>query len=390
MTSGRALAIFLLLAGCGGTSSSSTNGGGQAVNVTLTGKVLGGLLPAAGAQVQLYAANTSGGTTSTPLLAKAATAGADGTFSISGASCPSSALVYVLATGGQTGGASANTNLALATALGRCDSIAAGTSIAVNEVTTVAMTAAFNTLMVSATAVAGDQASLAAAFAASAVLANPATGVSPGAVAAGVSVPTSLINTLGNIIAPCVSSSGGSAGDLPQNPCGLLFSAATPNPIVSRQVAPTNTVGALLNIQENPLLVRPAVFGLQPPVNNPFLPALVAVPASFAVRVSSTNGVTISPLTVSFPDTAVGGAPAAAQQVTVTNSSSALLTLGQLTLAGDSFSLSGNTCAATLAAGQSCTVNVQFAPASKSALSAVLTVQSSAGDLSVVFSGNGT
>ena len=63
---------------------------------------------------------------------------------------------------------------------------------------------------------------------------------------AGMTVPTVEIDTLADIIANCINSSGGTAGD--NSNCGDLFAYST----VSGGTAPTNVVSALLSIVNNP------------------------------------------------------------------------------------------------------------------------------------------
>lgn len=394
MTVFRALSALAFLTACSGAASVGTpDAGAQLVTIGVKGTVSGGQQPVAGAKVQLYAANTLSGTASIA-LASATTTGTAGDFAFTGVSCPGNALFYVLATGGIAAGATANPNLALMTTLGSCGIWNSNTPVVVNELTTVAATSVLSHFMISPTGLSGDPASLSAAFDASQQLVIPGFGSSPGTgLPQGQSVPTSLINTLGNIVSACVASGGGSAGDVPQSACGLLFSATTPDAtrLPSNPIVPNNTINALINIANNPVLRVPTLFSLLP-ASGPFKPQLAAVPASLQIQVSSTNGLLISHGDLNFQQTAVGTTAGDIEQVSFTNGSAAAVTLNTVVLGGnqpESFAVTNNTCTATLAAGASCTVTLTFTPRAAGFSSAVLTAQTSTGDLSVNLFGFG-
>src|SRR5258708_30669194 len=75
---------------------------------------------------------------------------------------------------------------------------------------------------------------------------------------------------------------------------------------------------------------------------------------------------------------------------TVTNSGGSSLTISQATVTGAGFSLSGFTAPQTLAAGQSLTFSVYFAPSSGGTVSGALTLLSNASNTSVSVSLSGT
>jgi hypothetical protein len=90
--------------------------------------------------------------------------------------------------------------------------------------------------------------------------------------------------------------------------------------------------------------------------------------------------VTLTPASLTFASTTVG-TTTAAQLVTVKNSGTATLNLTSETITGTnatSFLKSATTCAATLAAGATCTVSVEFKPAAAGALTALLSVADNA------------
>ena len=100
---------------------------------------------------------------------------------------------------------------------------------------------------------------------------------------------------------------------------------------------------------------------------------------------------TLSPPTLSFPNTAVGST-SAAQTVTLTNSGTATLNIPGYQTNGGSFNVSASTCQSTLAAGASCTFSMVFAPQSSGPLTGNLTVSDNAAGAPQVstFSGTGS
>ena len=267
------------------------------------GLVHGGQQPVAGATIQLYAVGTTGdGSASTPLLSPAPATDANGTFNISGTyTCPSpSSLVYIVASGGNPGLAPGTNNAALSlmAALGPCGNLSPSTFILINEVTTVAAVYALAPYMTSPSAIgssAGDAAALAAAFTLAAQFANTTTGATPGTgVPAGTIVPAEQINTIGNIIAACINSPGGTSGDT--TPCGMLFSLTT----LPGLTPATNTATALLHLADNPTLNTASLYNLVTPT-APFQPSQPQVPADLSVRLTVPSGFTASTMELDFP-----------------------------------------------------------------------------------------
>jgi hypothetical protein len=204
--------------------------------------------------VQLYAVGTTGdGSAATQLLST--TTDADGDFTLSGLTCPSPTTpVYYLATGGNPGlsAGTNNPNLALMAAVGPCGSLTTSSFTVINELTTVAAVYALAPFIASPTSIGSSPANssnLAANFTLASQYVNINTGSAPGTnVPAGSTVPVAELNTLGDILAVCVNSAGGTAGD--NTSCGNLFSLTTP---VSA-APPTNTIASMLNIALNPTL----------------------------------------------------------------------------------------------------------------------------------------
>ena len=363
-----------LLQGCGnGTpkpSASSPSG-------TLTGSVHGGQQPVAGATIQLYAVGTTeDGSAAKALLTVPVLTTQSGGFTIPADSCSGASQVYLTATGGNPGLSTSNSNLALMTALGTCDSLSASTFINVNELTTVAATAALAPYMTSLSAVGAspaDAAALANAFALSSEMVDPGTGTSPGSnVPAGLSVPTAELATLANIISSCVNSAGGVAGD--KSMCGMLFALTTP----ADGTAPANTIEALRNIAYNPSLNTSALFSLAT-ANGPYQPQLTMAPPDFSVKltpVPASPALSISPSGLVFTKTAIGFT-SPVQPVTITNTGTTAVTITNISIAGTSAAdyAQSNNCS-SLTSGASCTVQVSLTPTAQGVRNATLVVAS--------------
>jgi hypothetical protein len=337
---------------------------------------------------------TGDGSASTPLLSPAPITDANGTFNISGTyTCPSpSALVYIVASGGNPGLApgTSNAGLSLMAALGPCGNLSPSTFILINEVTTVAAVYALAHYMTSPSAIgsaAGDAAALAAAFTLAAQFANTATGATPGTgVPAGTIVPVEQINTIGNILAACINSPGGTSGDT--TPCGTLFSLTT----LPGLTPATNTVTALLHLANNPTLNTASLYNLVTPT-APFQPSQPQVPPDLNVRLTVPSGFTASTAELDFPPTraAVGSAPGSGPQtVTFTNNTAVPVgvditsILSESTISGaDRYdfrianSTSGQGCTTPVFPGATCSISLNFIPLATGPRSAYLEVNNS-------------
>jgi hypothetical protein len=261
--------------------------------VALSGKVHGGNQPVSGSVIQLYAAGSGGdGTSASALISATVKTLSDGSFSIShDYTCPmtGSPQVYLVAVGGNPGlspNTTNNPNLTMMTALGPCSSLSSSSFIYVNELTTVAAVFALSNYMTSYSAVGSsgsDSAAMANAFALADEFVNPSTGTAPGATLPnGYSDPTNELNTLADILAACVNSAGGTAGQA--NACGMLFTDTTPSP----GSAPTDTIGAALAMAKNPNQNVASTYGLIT-ADTVFQPTLSAAPADWTVPLLPTN-----------------------------------------------------------------------------------------------------
>src|SRR5207253_4066985 len=108
-----------------------------------------------------------------------------------------------------------------------------------------------------------------------------------------------------------------------------------------------------------------------------FLAALVMVACQSVDAASSANSVSLDQLALNPPSISFGSVPVGQSQTqtaTLTNSGSSTVTITKATITGTDFSLSGLSLSLTVAAGQSVTFNVNFAPSSSSADSGTLSL----------------
>jgi hypothetical protein len=301
-----AMAAALALTGCTALDSSIAKFAvpTAATTVTLRGQVHGGQQPVSGSSVYLFLPNNGGyggaslsllNTTASGVSTDAAgngyvTTAADGSFTITADyTCPSaSSQVYLAATGGNPGLAAGTNNQALAViaALGACGNLTSSTFISINEVTTVGAVWALSPFM-SGVANMGtsplNTTGLATAFGSANQLVNFTTGSAPGpGLPANSVLPVSEINTIADILASCINSAGGVAGD--QTACGRLFTAATP----PGGTPPADTVGAAIAMAQNPGNNVTALFNAMTP-SGPFQPTLSAAPTDWTIAVQYTN-----------------------------------------------------------------------------------------------------
>ena len=314
------LAGGLLMAGCAGSPHTS-----PAHTLKISGAVHGGQQPVTGSTIQLYAVGTAGDgsaattllngvfTTSDGSMANNSNANAGnnfnalpaGEFTISGDYvCPAGADVYLVSTGGNPGltAGGNNQSLALMAALGSCSAPSFGSSfIFVDELTTFGSIAALAPYMSSYSAIgsgSGDASALQTAFNTVSEYTDTSQGIVPGpALPASTYASSYEIQTLGDAISACINSAGGVAGD--GSHCGTLFTDTTP----STGAAPTDTIGAALNIVNNPGLNVCPIYNLVPS-SPPFQPTLSSCPSSWTLPISTLSVSVAGPSTVTIGQTA--------------------------------------------------------------------------------------
>jgi len=257
-----------------------------------------------GASVQLYVASSGGlGSAAMPLLQKAVASDSNGSFSIPAEySCPAaSSEVYVVASGGSATTSSAeNSALMLTAMLGPCSGLTALGSLSVNEVTTVGSVWPLAHYFKSPTHLgyASNDTSFLSAVSSVPEFINLAQGSSPG-------TPTSTssfaennkLYSLADVLAACVSSSGGAAGD--GSPCGELFSMASS----AGGSAPADTMTAAIQIAQNPDNNVAGIYGLVKG-STAFEPTVTAAPSDWTLPLSSVVATpSISPVTGTYAGT---------------------------------------------------------------------------------------
>jgi hypothetical protein len=244
--------------------------------------VHGGQQPVIGSTIQLWAVADSGDpASSTPLLTQTVTTDANGSFTLTGLyTCPSpSTLIYISATGGNPGLGSSINNPAIAeyAALGPCSNLSSATAIDMSEVTTVALAAAYASFTSHSHSPSSTYSDMVTAFNLANSLGDNSSGQAIGPyLPPGYTVPVARLNTLANIIASCINTAGGTAGD--GSPCGLLFDNAG-------GAATTDTMTALIQIEANPTQNVVNLFNLASPV-GPFQPALNSAPSDWSIALT--------------------------------------------------------------------------------------------------------
>jgi len=282
--------MALLATGCSSVISAPVGKGGS--GVSFSGIVMAAGKPVSASSVQLFAAGTAGnGSAGTTLLDSALTADSEGSFTVpSGYACPASnSQVYLVAKGGSASSNSGeNISLALMSALGSCAGLAAGSSVTVNEVTTVAAVAALAAFYSDGGNIGSTSTNavgLANAFSTAVNLVDVNSGVAPGAsVPETLGEPLAKLNTLANALSACAG---------PAAICASLFAAATP----TSGVAPDNTLDAAFNILRHPANNVAAVYQLAS-ASSVFSPALAAAPPDWMLFATLTGGGISEPTTI--------------------------------------------------------------------------------------------
>jgi hypothetical protein len=193
----------------------------------------------------------------------------------------------------------------------------------------------------------------------------------------GTTVPVAQIDTIADILASCINSAGGAAGD--NSPCGTLFSLTTPSGIAPA----TDTVTALLHLADDPTLNTAALYNLVTPT-SPFQPVQSQTPPDLSVRLTVPSGFTVSTTVLNFPGTRIytTSAPLA---VTLTNNTAAPVAID---IAGLRYSFSGEdpldfsvgggpssqACWTPVLPGTSCTLQFTFRTSDIGTHSAYLTL----------------
>jgi streptogramin lyase len=295
--------LALILTGCGtGLAGSNAAGGSGSVPLAkgIHGVIHGGQNPVGFSTVQLYQVAAGSSATAAIALGSSTTSDVNGNFSLTGLyTCNPNGMVYVVATGGNPGLAGGNTvnntAISMMTGLGSCATLlanAATTFININELTTVATAYSLAGYMTSY-ANAGYKSTypngltgLTSAFATQNLLVNTSSGYTvPTVAGSGIATPSTLINSLANLISSCVNTSSSTSAA-----CAAIFAAAQP----TGGTAPADIIGAVLDIAHNPTVNLSSVYTTYAPTFAPFAPSLASAPADWSMPIIySGNGLSV-------------------------------------------------------------------------------------------------
>jgi hypothetical protein len=273
---------LLASTGCGLSHFSDPSSATLAIP-QISGNVHGGQQPIYNSNIYLYESNATtlkGASTLLNALTPVTT-DANGNFTITGQYVCSSptTLLYIVAAGGNPGLAAGTTNTSAVemALLGNCSSIflnALTTYININELTTVAAAEAAAAFMADyAHFGATSAAALAGVFSSANGVVSFATGqfVTP---PSGATLPIALYDTLANILASCVNSTGNTGST---TNCGKLSTATASAP---------DTDGSILYIAQHPATSVATLYALAA-ASAPFQPTLAAQPTDFTTSTAS-------------------------------------------------------------------------------------------------------
>ncbi len=255
-------------------------------------------MPIADSSITLFAAGATGyGAGATAI--GTATTNAGGAFTVASYTCPAgNPQTYITATGGDAG-SGANSAIALMAALGPCNSLTPSTSVTINELTTAAAQWALaqffdptgHNIGTSSTNAIGLQnayagiANLADIDASNLSVSGNPSSFLPNARSCPLATNCDgleRLNTLANILAGCIESSGSSS-----SACAALLCDATPGHAYSAGSCSetptlTDTMGAAHLIVTNPSNNASALYALAA-ASKPFIPALGAAPDGWEI-----------------------------------------------------------------------------------------------------------
>lgn len=280
----------------------------------LRGEVTGGFNPISGAFVSLYAMGNSGYGTGASQLASASTDNS-GLFELTGYGCPSNATqTYIVAAGGDAG-AGSNPAIGLVALTGECGNLGNSSFVVVNELTTIAAEWGLAQFSDQTGQIFGSSSGNATGLLNALTLAtdNLVAGVGTGPGDAGVgasflptpaqcsgsSAPVNCealekLDTLANVLAACVTSSG-----LDSTPCAALYDNASggsgPPPLS------WTTLAAAHGIAARPAANVDAIFALREAGSGaPYQPDLAVAPNDWTLALNYTGGGLASPAAVAI------------------------------------------------------------------------------------------
>lgn len=303
---GFALVVFAALAGCGGGSV------GRSAAAPVSGGVFAGgpQNPIVGSSITFFSAGASGYGTGASVLATA-TSNSSGSFNIGSYTCPSAATqTYITATGGNPGGGR-NAAIGLMALTGQCGNLTASSFVMINELTTVAAQWALAQYIDSTGQIIGTSLSNVKGLNNAINLTNNDLVVSymvSGGDPNNTGVPASFLptaadcstgsppincdglerlDTLANIIASCVNSSGPSSTQCQQLFCGATPGASWDGASCSVTPTPDDTLEATHAVVTNPVSNANTIYTVPPPPGMTlFEPALTSAPADWTLALN--------------------------------------------------------------------------------------------------------
>lgn len=269
--------VSIFATGCATSQFAIVPDNSPVAGAAIKGVVHGGQNPITSATIQLWTVGAAGyGSAATKLGPALTTDPVAGTFSYAANSytCPTGTTqTYITSTGGNPGlGTGTNSNIVLVAAMGNCSGLASA-FIDINEITTVAAAYALGQYFTPAIGGLSSadsfgapnttqaQAGIANAMATASNLVNTSAGlpVTSAVLPSGCTLPgtatspcvtatpeSAKIYTIANILAACVNSAGGTAGDT--SACGQLFGDV----VTTSGTAPTDTLQAAVYMSLNP------------------------------------------------------------------------------------------------------------------------------------------
>ena len=252
---------------------------------------MGGSKPITGSSVTLYQAGSAASPLATPLGSATTSTGTNpnspaGSFTIQlSAAPPAGSILYLVASGGDAGGG-ANAAIELMSIIGQVGNGVAATgsvNATIDELTTVASAYVASNFISNETNIADNSfGALAGAVSGIGNLVNVQTGALGNTITSSNNDPTKLI-TLANALANCVQNLSGV--------CTGLFAAA------NAPSAPTDTLGAIININKNPVNNVGAIVNLgssgpyaAPPMPTPPTPSATPTPSDLTLAVNFSGG----------------------------------------------------------------------------------------------------
>ncbi|MBV8360898.1 MAG: hypothetical protein JO189_23625 [Deltaproteobacteria bacterium] len=312
--------VFVGLAGCGGGSD------GGSAGAPISGGVFAGgpQNPIVGSTITFFAAGAAGYGTGASVLATASS-DSSGSFNIGAYTCPSAGTqTYITASGGNPGGGR-NAAIGLMALTGQCGNLTASSFVMINELTTVAAQWALAQYIDSTGQIIGTSLTNLKGLNNAINLTNnellvsymlsdgdpnntgvPASFLPTAADCSSGSPPINCdglerLDTLANVIASCVNSSGPSSTQCQQLFCGATPGASWNGASCSVTPTPDDTLEATHAVVTHPTSNASTIYTVPPPPGMTlFKPVLTSGPADWTLALNYTGGGLNGPLGIAI------------------------------------------------------------------------------------------